>query len=368
MNVDPVEELCRRVRAVPGDVETVVRDHVAAVAPLAADAERERLVRDAVARLAGLDSLADLLADPEVGEVLVNAGTQVWVERRGRLERAAPLAAGVLDVVLERILAPLGRRLDRTSPIVDARLPDGARVCAVVPPVAVDGACLSVRPVRTTAFGLDDFAEPPVVRLLHDLIRRRANVLVAGATSTGKTSLLAALVRLVGADERIVVLEDTAELAVDHPHLVRLEARPATADGVVAVPLHALVSAALRLRPDRLVVGEVRGEEVLALVQALNTGHDGSLATCHANGLIDALHRLETLVMQAAPTWPLAAVRSYLRRSIDAVVLVERDIGGRRRVAEVGELGTAEHGDGSTPLRPLVVAGSVVDTPRRVRA
>jgi pilus assembly protein CpaF len=363
-HADAVERLCRLVAEIPGDADAVVRAHVDDVLPLARPERREQVVAAAVARLAGLDVLDALLADPAVDEILVNAGGDVWVERHGVLEPRPAVPAGVLPVVLERILAPIGRRLDRSNPVVDARLPDGSRVCAVVEPVAVDGTTVSIRRFRPLAMELTEFCSDGVADVLTAVVDARCNVVVSGATSTGKTSLLGALLRVVDPGERIVVLEDTAELTPTAPHIVRLEARAATPDGVHAVTLADLVRTALRLRPDRLVVGEVRGDEVLALVQAMNTGHDGSLSTCHANSTLDALHRLETLAMHAAPTWPLAAIRLHLTRSIDVVVHVERGPGAMRRVAEIAEVVT---GDGPPRTRPLATASSVVGELRRGR-
>lgn len=360
-----IDELCRRVADIPGDVDEIVRRHVGAVAPLVHGAARERLVAATVARLTGLDALDALLADPAVDEVLVNRGGEVWVERHGRLERAADIPPRTVPVVLERVLAPLGRRLDRTDPVVDARLPDGSRVCAVVAPVAVDGTTVSIRRLHRAALPLEAFcASRAVADTVRSVIDARCNVVLSGATSSGKTSLLASLLTLLPPDERVIVLEDTAELAVPAAHVVRLEARTATADGVRAVPLDALVRTALRLRPDRLVVGEVRGDEVLALVQAMNTGHDGSLSTCHANSAIDALGRLGTLVLQAAPSWPLAAVQDQLVRSIDVIVHLERATGGGRRVVEIAEV--LPGADGPT-TRPLVTDGREVAALRRGR-
>ncbi|CAN5426771.1 CpaF family protein [soil metagenome] len=345
-----VDALCRQVADIPGDVHDIVRRHVGAVAPLLHGGQRERLVAATVARLAGLDGLEVLLADPSIDEILVNRGGEVWVERHGALEPADPIPAEAVPVVLERVLAPLGRRLDRTNPIVDARLPDGSRVCAVIAPVAVDGTAISVRRLRHRAFPLAAFCPPTVAAVLREVLEARCNVLVAGATSSGKTSLLASLLGLLAAHERVVVLEDTTELSTPEGHVVRLEARSSTADGVRAVPMHELVRTALRLRPDRLVVGEVRGDEVLAMVQAMNTGHDGSLSTCHANSPVDALARLETLTMQAAPNWPLAAIRSQLSRSIDVIVHVGRTDTAARRVVTIAEV---VEGDGPPVVRPL---------------
>ena len=339
-----------------GDVATVVADQVDRLAPLASPTERAAAIARSVARLDGLDVLDEFLRDPDVDEVMVNRGCEVWIERHGCIERAIDLPPGAIEAVLERVLAPLGRRLDRTTPVVDARLADGSRLCAVVAPVAVDGTSVSIRRHRPHRFGLDRFAPDAVAQLIRSLVHLRANVLVTGATSSGKTTLLAALIDVVDPGERLVVIEDTTELVLGDRHVVRLEARPANADGVRAVDPPELVRSALRLRPDRLVVGEFRGAEVLAVVQALNTGHDGSLSTCHANSAADGLRRVETLVMQAAPTWPLPAIRRHVSRSIDAVVHVERVASGARQVAEVLEVRESPDEPGG---RDLVVDGSV---------
>jgi pilus assembly protein CpaF len=351
--VDPftalVYEVCRRVSDHQGDAADLVADEVQRLAPLHDPADQRRLTAAALAHLVGLGELDDLLADDDVDEVLVNAGGQVWIDRRGTLEPARALPAGRLDLLVERILAPLGRRLDRTSPIVDARLADGSRLCAVLTPIAVDGSALAIRRFTPRHLDLNDFLDPEDTcghDLLRDVVDSRCNVIVSGATSSGKTSLVGVLVGHVAADERIVLVEDTAELHVTHPHVVRLEARPGSIDGPHAIEVTDLVRTALRLRPDRIVVGEVRGDEVLGLVNAMNTGHDGSISTCHANGPLDSLLRLETLVLQAAPTWPLAAIRQQIRRSIDVVVHVARvrDT-AQRRVAAVAEVAMPHGGD-----------------------
>lgn len=373
-----VAAICGAAAREHGDTHTVVRAHVRRMAPLASGADGERLVRAAVARLDGLGALDALLTDEAVDEVLVNSGGDVWIERDGVTERAGHIAPGDLAVVIERILAPLGRRLDRISPMVDARLPDGSRLCAVIPPIAPDGACLSVRRFRDRSLPVAAFCGAAVGQLLDDALGGRCNVIVSGATSSGKTSLLNSMLGRVEPGERIVTVEDTAELLPHADHLVRLEARPPTPDGLPPIALEQLVRTAMRLRPDRLVVGEVRGPEVLGLVQALNTGHDGSWSTCHANSALDALHRLETLVLQAAPAWPLRAVREHLTRSIDVVVHLTRTGTAARRVVEVAEvvrpgagISRAGHRDpvADTPLtlRPLAVGDDVVASLQRSR-
>lgn len=364
--LDVVTEVCTRASTISGDVRDVVTREVDRIAPLASASERARLIDRAVARLDGLDALDELLADDDIDEVMVNRGREVFVERHGQIVRSDDLSPGAAEVILERVLAPLGKRLDRTNPIVDARLPDGSRLCAVVAPVAPDGTTLSIRRHRTRRTPLDAFGPPAVVSVLRELVDRRSNVLVTGATSSGKTTLLAALTDVAGAHERLVAIEDTSELVFDAGrHVVRLEARPPGVDGVAAVDLAQLVRTALRLRPDRLLIGEFRGPEVVAVVEALNTGHNGSLSTCHANSAIDGLRRVETLVMQAAPSWPLAAIRRQVSRSLDAVVHLARSPTGARSVVEVMEV---VESDGEPAGRPLADQTDRLADPTRSRS
>ena len=305
---------------------------------------------DPVAEQAPLGGLERWLNAPGTNEVLVNNGGEIWIDRDGALQRVGTMSTQALLAAIERILMPTGRRIDRSSPMVDARLPDGARVCAVIEPIATDGPCLAIRQFSRAALSLAHFAQPPVAQLLREVIRRRCNIVVTGATSSGKTTLLATLAAHTAHDERLVALEDIAELAIDHPHLLRLEARPATPDGVGAVSLADLLHTALRLRPDRLIVGEVRGSEAISLLQALNTGHDGSLSTVHANSAHDGLARLASLVLQASPSWPLAAIDEHVRRAVDVVVHVARVDGATRRIVTVSELESAGPTLRTTPL------------------
>ncbi|NND76327.1 MAG: CpaF family protein [Ilumatobacter sp.] len=349
-----LDELCLRVAAMTGDVRELIETEVRRVAPLATPTDQHRLAADALARLDGLGELEVWLADPAVDEVLVNAGTDIWIDRGGRLTRVGELTAQPLEHLIERILGPIGRRVDRTSPIVDARLPDGSRVCAVVGPVGVDGPSVSIRRFATDVRPLAEFTDPVGVNLCREVIDARCNVVVTGATSSGKTSLLAAMISALPAGERVVVLEDTAELPISDQHVVRFEARPPSLDGPGAITLDDLVRTALRFRPDRLIVGEIRGTEVLGLVQALNTGHDGSFSTCHANGPLDALLRLESLVLQAAPTWPLAAIRHQLARSIDVIIHVARSRpDGGRRIESITEVAAEPDADGGERVSVL---------------
>lgn len=283
--------------------------------------------------------IRDLLDDHQVTDVLVNNGTDVWAERRGRVDFCGHLQPGDVEAMFERILASSGRRLDRLHPVVDTRLPDGTRVCGVIPPIAVDGACAAFRSLGKNMFGIDDFTDDLFVRAtVRDLVAARHNVLVSGATGAGKTSLLAALVDDASLDDRIVVLEDTTELAVTHPHVVRLECRPATAEGRGAIDLDALLRTSLRLRPDRIVVGEIRGIEAVTLVNALNTGHRGSLSTIHANSATDAIARLGLLLRRSTPGIDRATVDEMINAAIHTVVHVERLGNGRRAITRVHPL------------------------------
>jgi len=331
-----VDAVCRSIRDETGDLDDLVDRAVRELAPLTTAEQRQQLRIDATAQMRGLGELDRLVGDADIDEVLVN-GDQIWVDRAGRIEAMGVLHGATVEQMIERILAPIGRRVDRTTPIVDARLSNGARVCAVVPPVAIGGASLSIRRFSDDVRSLADFTGITGTALIREVVADRLNVVVCGATSSGKTSLLAAMLDEVDNAERLIILEDTTELPCRAPHVVRLEARPATAEGMRSVTLTDLVRTALRLRPDRLVVGEVRSDECLALIQAMNTGHDGSFSTCHANGPLDALLRLESLVLQAAPQWPLSAVRQQLARSIDVIVHVGRS-GCTRQILEVCEV------------------------------
>ena len=320
---------------------------------------------DIIAERSPFGGLERWLTDPAVDEVIVNGGGQVWVERCGTLQRVATMSSAAVTGAIEHILRPIGRRLDRSNPTVDARLPDGSRVCAVLEPIAVDGACLTIRRFALRSLPLSAFANEKVAQLLHSVVASRCNVLVSGATSSGKTTLLNTLAGLVPATERIITLEDIAELRLDHLHVVRLEARPANAEGSGEVTLAQLLRTALRMRPDRLVIGEIRGAEAVQLVQAMNTGHDGSMATVHANSALDAVARLCSLVLQEVPGWPLDAIHDQVRRSIDVVVHVGRGADNQRRVIEVRECDVVS---GGVNLRRLADRSDVLAPLRRQRS
>ncbi len=307
--------------------------------PLLGAALRHRLVAGVLADVCGLGALEPLLADPDVTEIMVNGPGRVWIERNGSLARVpVDLDTGAIEHLIEKVVAPLGLRVDRSSPLVDARLPDGSRVNAVVPPLAVDGPCLTVRRFGARAVPLAAFAGDDVTDLLAAAVEGRRNIVVSGGTGAGKTTLLNALAACIPPGERVITVEDAAELALPREHVVRLEARPANAEGAGEIRIRDLVRNALRMRPDRIVVGEVRGPEALDMLQAMNTGHEGSLSTCHANSPDDALRRLETMVLMGEVQLPLAAVRSQLEAALDLVVQVARFPDGRRRIVAVAEV------------------------------
>ena len=317
------------------DIAGIVR----ALAPLAPADVVDDVVARVAARVHGLGPLEPLLADASVSEVMINGPGPVWIERGGTVSRSGvSLDRGAVDLVIERIVAPLGRRVDQLTPCVDGRLPDGSRVHVAVPPVAVDGPYVTIRRFVVPDVALEMFAGPPVVALLEELVDRGANLVVSGGTGAGKTTLLNALAGRVSHRQRVVTIEDAAELQLEHPHVVRLEARPESREGGGAVTIRDLVRNALRMRPDRMVVGEVRGPEALDLLHALNTGHAGCLSTVHANGPVDALRRLAALATAADERLGVEAVRDHVTAAIDAVVHLGRSPDGTRRLAAVAEV------------------------------
>jgi pilus assembly protein CpaF len=325
----------------PEAVEALVDADAAILSPPRRAELRDLILRDTV----GLGPLEALLADPEVEEVMVNGPDEVYVERAGRIEPTEVRFASeqALRDAIERILTPLGRRVDELSPMADARLGDGSRVNVVIPPLSVDGPALSIRRFTGARPGPDDLVEwGTITAELHDLlaaaVTQRRSILISGGTGSGKTTLLNALSRFIADGERVITIEDAAELRLQQPHVVRLESRPASVEGRGEVTIRDLLRNALRMRPDRIVIGEVRGAEALDLLTALNTGHDGALSTVHANSPADALRRLETLALMAAVGLPHDAIREQVARGIELVVHLERGLDGGRRVIEVGEV------------------------------
>ncbi|MCC7008018.1 MAG: CpaF family protein [Acidobacteria bacterium] len=323
---------------------TGMLDFEAHTTPLS-QAEREQLVTDILNELFGLGPLEALLGDPAISDILVNNPHQVYVERNGILEETPIVFKDERHLlrIIERIVSTVGRRIDESSPMVDARLADGSRVNAVIPPLALDGPVLSIRRFRTDRLGAADLVTresltQPMLDLLQAAVASRLNVIVSGGTGAGKTTLLNVLSSFISARERIVTIEDAAELTLRQRHVVRLETRPPNIEGKGAVRQRELVINALRMRPDRIIVGEVRGDEALDMLQAMNTGHDGSLTTVHANTPRDALYRLDTMVAMANLNLPERAIRQQIASAINLIVQVTRLSDGTRKISHVSEI------------------------------
>jgi pilus assembly protein CpaF len=346
-----------RVGEAGGSLEDEVGALVEREAGALPEASRAELCARVILLATGLGPLEPLLADPAVDEVMVNGPDAVYVERRGRLERAGVSFASEADLMhaIERVLAPLGRRVDEASPLCDARMPDGSRVNVVIPPLSLSGPCLTVRRFRREGFSLRDLVSggtlpAALAELLAVSVAARASILVSGGTGSGKTTTLNALSGAIAGEERIVTIEDAAELRLRQRHVVRLEARPANLEGRGEVTIRQLVRNALRMRPDRIVVGEVRGAEALDMLQALNTGHDGSLTTVHANSPEDALRRVETLALMAGVGLPHEAVREQAASALELIVHQARLADGSRVVESVTEVVRAAGGAGVREL------------------
>ncbi len=302
-----------------------------------------RVVNQVSDEVVGLGPVERLLKDPEVTEVMVNGADDVYVERRGRVERVDDLFVEGEEQVfhlIERIVAPLGLRIDESSPYVDARLPDGSRVNAIIPPLSLRGPVVTIRRFATRPFAPDDLVRmgsisEPVMSFLGACVRSRANIVVSGGAGSGKTTLLGVLSSFIPPGERLITIEDAAELRLAQPHVIPLEARPPNVEGAGEVTVRQLVRNALRMRPDRIVVGEVRGGEALDMLQAMNTGHEGSMSTAHANSPRDLLTRLETMALMSDVDLPVAHVREQLASALDLVVHTARLSGGRRGVVRV---------------------------------
>ncbi len=325
-----------------------VREEVTTIvgteALLSAD-ERRRLTREVEDDAIGLGPLQRMLDDDSITEIMVNTYDRVYVERHGRLQLSPARFSSEqhLRRVIERIVAKVGRRIDESSPLVDARLSDGSRVNAVIPPLAVDGSSLTIRKFSRNPLGVNDLVgfgtmTEQMAHLLHACVQAKLNILVSGGTGTGKTTLLNVLSGFVPRGERIVTIEDAVELKLQQPHVVRLESRPPNIEGTGEVRIRDLVRNSLRMRPDRIIVGECRGGEALDMLQAMNTGHDGSLSTLHANSPRDAMSRLETLVLMAGMDLPLRAIREQASSAVDLIVQIGRLRDGTRRITHVTEV------------------------------
>jgi pilus assembly protein CpaF len=355
----------RLLREVEGDGERAdaharIRALVDREAGALAAAERAELTARIAERSFGLGPLEPLLRDPAVEEIMVSGTAPVWIERAGRLEPTTVRFASEAQLrhAIERILAPLGRRVDESEPLCDARLPDGSRVNVVLPPLALDGPALTIRRFRPRGFSADDLVAAgtlpaPLADFLARAVRSRCTILVCGGTGSGKTTTLNALSGFIPPGERVVTIEDSAELRLRRPHVIRLEARPPNVEGRGEVTIRRLVRNALRMRPDRIVVGEVRGAEALDMLTALTTGHDGSLSTIHAGDAAEALRRLETLALMAGLGLPHAAIREQVADAIDLVVVQARGSDGARRVVGVSEVVRVAGGAGVRELYAL---------------
>jgi pilus assembly protein CpaF len=327
-------------RVVRGVTELLMLDRT----PLTRE-ERRQIVKEIADDILGYGPLEPLLADDSVTEIMVNACDQIYVERSGKIERAN--AAFVNDQhlmrIIDKIVSQVGRRVDESSPMVDARLPDGSRVNAIIPPLALKGPTLTIRKFSRDPYGMDDLISfgsitPKAAQFLGACVKGKLNILISGGTGSGKTTTLNAMSAFVPADERIVTIEDAAELQLQQEHVITLESRPPNIEGTGEVRIRELVRNSLRMRPDRIIVGEVRGPETLDMLQAMNTGHEGSLTTIHANSPRDALSRLETLVMTAGVELPHRAIREQIASAFDLLVQISRLVDGTRRVTHITEV------------------------------
>ncbi len=327
------------------EVLILIRTSVNSEAVPLSFAERERLAREILDEIFGLGPLEPLLKDPSISDILVNRFDKVYIERSGKLE---PTGLSFKDnqhlmQIIDRIVSRVGRRIDESSPMVDARLPDGSRVNAIIPPLAIDGACLSIRrfgrdPITARQMIENKSLTEPMLELLSAMVKGRLNLLISGGTGAGKTTVLNVLSGYIPNNERVVTIEDAAELQMKQEHVVRLETRPPNIEGKGAIRQRQLVINSLRMRPDRIVVGEVRGEEAFDMLQAMNTGHEGSLTTVHANSQRDALARIENMVSMANLNIPERAIRHQISSAIHAVVQVARLSDGTRKIITISEI------------------------------
>jgi len=331
------------------EVRALVRELCYSEKGLISSGDQEKLMDDVMDETFGLGPLETLLKDSTISDILVNRFDRIYVERRGRLEMSDVHFRdnGHLRQIIDRIVGLVGRRIDETSPMVDARLTDGSRVNAIIPPLALDGPAMSIRRFGSKPLQLEDLIRhgafpSAVMDFLSAAVQSRCNILISGGTGSGKTTLLNCLSRYIPIDERVVTIEDAAELQLQQPHVVRLETRPANIEGKGEVNQRDLVKNCLRMRPDRIVIGEVRSGEALDMLQAMNTGHDGSMTTVHANNTRDALARLEVMIAMAGYDIPMRALRQQISSAINIVVQARRLPGGRRKVTSVSELSGME--------------------------
>jgi pilus assembly protein CpaF len=327
------------------ELEAAIRQLIDEQALPLSQRDRDRLADEILSEVKGLGPIEPLMRDPEVTDILVNTARRTYVERRGRLE-LTPVTfrddAHLLQII-DRIVSRVGRRIDESSPMVDARLPDGSRVNAIIPPLALDGPLLSIRRFGASPLGVDDLIRvgavtPQMMTVLRGMVRARLNILISGGTGSGKTTLLNSLSSFIPESERIITIEDSAELQLQQPHVGRLETRPTNIEGRGEVTQRDLVKNCLRMRPDRIILGEVRGAEALDMLQAMNTGHDGSISTVHANSPRDALSRLEMMIQMSGVEVPMKAMRQQIASAIDVIVQTQRMADGSRKVVSISEI------------------------------
>jgi pilus assembly protein CpaF len=357
--------------AVRSRVESEIHDHLQQEGALSRD-DRDRLAAEIADDIFGYGPLERLLADPSISEIMVNGPHEIWIERQGRLSPTTLrfTDASHLRRIITKMVGQVGRRIDESSPLVDARLPDGSRVNAIIPPLSLSGPILTIRKFRQDRFDIEELVQlgtlsPEGADFLRRCIEAQLNVLVSGGTGSGKTTLLNALSAAVPESDRIVTIEDAAELRLDQRHVLRLEARPKNIEGEGEITIRDLVRNALRMRPDRIIVGEVRGAEALDMLQAMNTGHEGSLSTVHANSPRDALNRLETMVLMAGYELPLRAIRQHVSSALDLIVHLDRLDDGSRRVVEISEVQGME-GDMITLLKLFEFKVDRIEADRRI--
>jgi pilus assembly protein CpaF len=327
------------------ELEAAIRQLIDEQALPLSQRDRDRLADEILSEVKGLGPIEPLMRDPEITDILVNTARRTYVERRGRLE-LTPVTfrddAHLLQII-DRIVSRVGRRIDESSPMVDARLPDGSRVNAIIPPLALDGPLLSIRRFGASPLSVDDLLRvgaltPEMMTVLRAMVRARLNILISGGTGSGKTTLLNCLSSFIPESERIITIEDSAELQLQQPHVGRLETRPTNIEGRGEITQRDLVKNCLRMRPDRIILGEVRGAEALDMLQAMNTGHDGSISTVHANSPRDALSRLEMMIQMSGVEVPMKAMRQQIASAIDLIVQTQRMADGSRKVVSISEV------------------------------
>jgi pilus assembly protein CpaF len=304
-----------------------------------------KLTNGVIYRIKGFGPLQNLINDKTISEIMVNGINNIFVEKNGVLEKTNLSFSSEEELlnVINKIVSPIGRRIDESSPMVDARLPDGSRVNAIIPPLSLIGPTLTIRKFSKNPFSLDDLIkmnslDEQTKQFLTESIKRKDNIIISGGTGTGKTSLLNALAQHINTSQRIITIEDSAELQLEHPHLISLESRPANIEGKGEISIRKLVKNSLRMRPDRIIVGEIRGAEAIDMLQAMNTGHQGSITTVHANAPLEALLRLETMVLMGNVKLPLTAIRQQIIGAITTIIQLERTANGQRRISQISQV------------------------------